>query len=251
MVPSASVSPSLFSMRALIPNTSRRSAMAPLRSPTPRLDALWPRTARRCCTWSPTIRLSMSAFLNSTADAMYASLVSSLSSTRPSLSACFSSTMESDSKSTAVPVPAAEALCCTGSSMESARGVASPNPGGAPILERSTSEPPSGYTVMAPGLRICWRRVTLMERSFSFSSAISALRALLLRPAPIAPTSATVSVIPTKSMPNGVTHSVLPSSTCWRAFCSSVSRRRLKNLMDSASRSARSAMSLASSTRTS
>ena len=71
-----------------------------------------------------------------------------------------------------------------------------------------------------PGDRICCRSVRLMLSSFSFSSAISTLRWFAMVPPVTAPINASASVIPTTSIPNGVTHSVLPSSTCCRAFFS-------------------------------
>ena len=86
-----------------------------------------------------------------------------------------------------------------------------------------------------------------MVRSFSLSSAISALRALDVRPAPMAPTSATASVMPTTSMPNGVMQRVLPSMTCCLAFCSSSMRRALRLVIAFSSSSKRSALTRASS----
>jgi hypothetical protein len=95
--------------------------------------------------------------------------------------------------------------------------------------------------------RTCWRSVTLIVRSFSLSSAISALRALDVSPAPTAPTSATDWVMPTTSMPKGVTQRVLPSMTCCRAFCSSSTRMALRLVMAFSSSSKRNALTRASS----
>ena len=86
-----------------------------------------------------------------------------------------------------------------------------------------------------------------MVRSFSLSSAISALRAFDVSPAPTAPTSATASVMPTTSMPNGVMQRVLPSMTCCLAFCSSSMRRALRTVIAFSSSSKRSALTRASS----
>ena len=82
--------------------------MAPLRSPTPRLAALSPRTARRTCTMSPRIRDSISAFLKHVIACEHDFFVSTLRSLRPARSASRISSIALASKSGgAAPAPTA------------------------------------------------------------------------------------------------------------------------------------------------